>query len=360
MSTVRLMAVGDISLQTRNTKHPFKNVRDVFKGKDILFGNLETVLSNQGEKARKAVVLHSPPEKVGYLKDAGFDILNIANNHILDMGVEGFNKTLKVLDESNLVPIGANDEPRQSHAILERQGIRFGFLGYYGGGFSLPDKEVWINRIELADIIRDIEFIRPKCDFIILSLHWGTENVCYPSPQQVEFAHKLIDSGANVILGHHSHTIQGIERYKHGLIAYSLGNFQFDPKISYTKTNHSMILCLNFSREGLDNYDIMPIVIDQDDVPSLAEENREEIINFVNKISEPVNDGTLTWEWWFEEVAGEYLSGNMRSFIIRIKRYGFGHFMQCAIWLISPFCLKCYAAVLRRRLRRKESKPHCA
>ncbi len=97
MSTVRLMAVGDISLHTGNNKHPFDDIRDVFRSKDILFGNLETVLSDQGEKALKAVVLHSPPEKVRYLKDAGFDILNIANNHIMDKGVEGFDETLKVL-----------------------------------------------------------------------------------------------------------------------------------------------------------------------------------------------------------------------------------------------------------------------
>ncbi len=220
----------------------------------------------------------------------------------------------------------------------------------------MPDEKVWINRIEPADIIRDIEFIKPRCDFIIISLHWGTENVFYPSPQQVELSRKLIDSGATIILGHHPHTIQGIERYKHGLIAYSLGNFQFDPKVSYTKINCSMILTCNFNRESLADYEIVPIVIDQNAVPALAKETRGEILNFVDKISKPISDGTLTWGWWFEEVAGEYLSGNMRSFIIRIKRYGFKHFVQCAMWLISPFCLRCYAAILRRGVGGKGSK----
>ncbi len=84
MNAVKLIAVGDICLRTRNNKHPFDNVKKIFKDKDILFGNLETVLSSQGERAEKSVLLYSPPEKVSYLKDAGFDVLNIANNHMMD------------------------------------------------------------------------------------------------------------------------------------------------------------------------------------------------------------------------------------------------------------------------------------
>ncbi len=352
MGSLKLMAVGDITLQTRNNKHPFENVRDVFKGKDILFGNLETVLSNQGKEAEKAVLLHSPPEKTGWLKEAGFDILNIANNHILDLGADGFHETLKVLKESNLTFIGANDKGAPSYAVLDKQGIRLGFLGYTQGRFSLPDKGVWINKIKPVDIITDIESIKPQCDSIIVSLHWGTENVLYPHPQQIDLAHRLIDAGATVILGHHPHIIQGIERYKQGLIAYSLGNFQFNPKISYTKTNKSIILCLDFSKERLENYYMIPVIIDQDFVPTVSGETSQELLNFIDNISEPINHGTITWGWWFEEIAQEYLSGNMKSYIIKIKRYGFRHFLQTIVWLVSPFCLICYGAIIRRRLRR--------
>ncbi len=352
MNSLKLMAVGDIILQTRNNKHPFENVRDIFKGKDILFGNLETVLSNQGKEAEKAVLLHSPPEKVGWLKDAGFDILNIANNHILDLGADGFHETLKVLNESNLTFIGASDKGAPSYTILDKQGIKSGFLGYTQGGFSLPEKGVRINKIKVVDIITDIECIKPQCDFIIISLHWGTENVLYPSPKQVGLAHRLIDAGATVILGHHPHIIQGIERYKHGLIAYSLGNFQFNPKISYTKTNNSILICLDFSKERLESYYTVPITIDQDFAPTVSREASESLLNFIDDISEPINNGTITWGWWFEEIAQEHLSGNMKSYIIRIKRYGFKHFLQTIVWLLSPFCLICYGAIIRRRLRR--------
>ena len=96
-----------------------------------------------------------------------------------------------------------------------------------------------------------------------MSLHWGIEKAFYPSPKQVALAHKLIDSGATIILGHHPHVIQGIENYKSGLIAYSLGNFQFafDPKEcsneNNKRTNQSFILKVRINKQEIESYDIV-------------------------------------------------------------------------------------------------------
>ncbi|GAH45822.1 unnamed protein product, partial [marine sediment metagenome] len=230
--------------------------------------------------------------------------------------------------------------------------IKFGFLGYTRGGFNSPKKGVWINKIETANIIRDIKFVNPQCDFVIVSLHWGIENVFYPSPKQIDLAHKLIDAGATVILGHHPHVIQGIERYKTGLIVYSLGNFQFDPKLSYRKTNKSIILCLDFDRETLKGYEIVPVIIDKNFLPSVVKDELKDKINdFIAKISHPLNDWHITERWWFEEIAGEYLSGNMKSWFVRIKKYGIRHFLQCVKWLISPFVVRCYIGFLSKKLK---------
>jgi len=355
MDKVKLIAVGDISLQTRNNNHPFEKVKVVFKNKDILFGNLETVLSNGGKVAEKAVVLYTSPDKVEWLKDAGFDILNIANNHIMDLGVEGFNETLDVLNRSNLNFIGcSNHKFNRSHAVVEVNNTTIGFLGYYEGGFNTPQNGVLVNGMDEDDIIKDIRNLKSQCDAIIISLHWGIENVFYPSPKQIDFAHKLIDSGATIILGHHPHVIQGIERYKNGLIAYSLGNFQFDPSISYSPNNQSLILSIELTKEGLGDYDIIPVKIDDDFVPYvLAEEEQEKIRRFVSEISQHINNGTITWRWWFEEIANTYLSGNMKSWILRIKKYGVKHFLQCLLWLISPFCIKCYLGIIKRNIRKE-------
>lgn len=353
MGMLKLMAVGDISLQTANDRYPFVNVKEVLQGKDILFGNLETVLSNRGEKAEKAVLLYSSPEKVGYLKDVDFDVLNVANNHILDLGVEGVNNTLGVLNKDGLNFIGAhNDKSVSNHLILERNGIKLGFLGYSTGRFKVP-KSISINKLKEKKIVADIESIRAKCDFIIVSLHWGIEKVFYPSPRQIDLAHKLIDSGATFIVGHHAHVMQGIEKYKNGLIAYSLGNFQFDPKLSQSKTNKSIILRVDFNEKGIENHLIIPVEINNDFLPTVVEgQAKDEMSYFIFEISRRVSSGEVTDKWWFEEIAKEYLSGNLTSYAVRIRNYGIRHLLECIIWLMSPFCLRCYAAIIWRRLKR--------
>ena len=353
MTKIKLLAVGDISLRTRRDSHPFEKIKAVFKDKDILFGNLETVLSNRGKVVEKAVVLCTSPDKVGWLKGAGFDILNIANNHIMDLGVEGFNETLDVLTQNNLDFIGcSNQKFNQSYAVIEVNNTKIGFLGYYEGGFNKPQNGALINRMNEDKIVKDIGNLKPQCDVIVLSLHWGIENVFYPSPKQIDIAHKLIDNGATIIMGHHPHVIQGIERYKEGLIAYSLGNFQFDPSLSYSPNNQSFILSIELTKEGLDNYEIIPVKIDEAFVPYVpAEGERGEIRRFLSEISQHINNGTITWGWWFEQIAGEYLSGNMKSFVVRIKKYGVKHLLQCLRWLVSPFCIKCYMGVIRKRIK---------
>jgi len=174
----------------------------------------------------------------------------------------------------------------------------------------------------------------------------------YPSPRQVDLAHKLVDHGATLILGHHTHVIQGIEEYKNGLIAYSLGNFQFDPRLSQSKTNDSIILSVNFDKAGLKDYSVLPIVIDADYLPCVAEgQHKDKLLQFFTDISRPLRDGEITNKWWFGEICGEYLTGNIRNYKVRIRRYGIKHLLECMVWLISPFCLRCYAAIVRRKLR---------
>lgn len=354
MDKVKLLAVGDIYLQTRNGKHPFEGVKQIFKDKDILFGNLETVLSNYGRKTEKAVSLHTSPEKVFYLTDARFDILNIANNHMMDLGLEGFNETLEVLNRNNLKFVGAgNQKFNQPYQIIDKRGIRFGFLGYWEGGFRDPKESVFINRINEENISADIRNLRLQCDFIIISLHWGIENVFYPSPQQIKLARHFIDSGATLILGHHSHAVQGLESYKNGLIAYSLGNFQFEAEKE--KTRRSIILSVEISKNGIENYKAIPIRIDENFLPyPMDNKNELEMLAFIDTISDPIVKNMINERWWFEEISSEHLRGNMKSWIIRIKKYGIKHFIECIRWLISPFIIKCYFGLLRRSLRKHD------
>ncbi len=354
MNKLQIIATGDICLQTKNNEYPFENIKQVSLNKDILFGNLETVLSNYGQEMEKTVSLHTSPGKVSYLKNAGFDILNIANNHIMDLGPDGFNETLEVLSQNNLKFIGAgNQKFNQPYQIIEKKGIKVGFLGYCEGNFGDSKEGVFINRIDENNITADIKNLKLECDAIIVSLHWGIENVFYPSPHQIKLARHLIDTGATLILGHHPHVVQGIEKYKNGLIVYSLGNFQFEGKEE--KTQKSIIFSVEINKNRIENYKITPVRLDKNFLPRIMD-NKDglEMIAFINTISDPVIKNMINEKWWFEEISSEHLRGNMESWIIRIKKYGIKHFIQCIRWLISPFILKCYLGLLSRKLRKHD------
>lgn len=354
MRSVRLRAVGDVLLWMRNGKSPFDLVRHELQQKDLLFGNLETVLSESGTERKKRWVNTTPPEAGGYLKEAGFDILSVANNHTLDMGREGFEKTLEGLEARGIAYVGGgrgDEEP--PGLIVERNGIRFGFLAYTTGRFRSPPG-VAVAKLKKKSVIDDIRALKEQTDHVVVSLHWGIENTYYPSPDQVGLAHAFIDSGATLILGHHSHTIQGLERYNDGLIAYSLGNFQFDTELFKEEVNSTMILSVEFDRHGIRDYTTIPCVINSDFQPEVAEGRTRELVErWIAKCSERVYNGGVTRGWWFEEIGEDYLLYNLESYRYRIRRHGLLPLIECGVWLVTPFCLNCYAGMIRRRLRQE-------
>lgn len=353
--SVRLRAVGDVLLWTRNGKKPFDLIQHELRQKDLLFGNLETVLSESGAASRKRWVNTNPPEAGVYLRDAGFDILSVANNHTLDLGREGFEQTLDVLEAHGITYVGGvrGSSPQQG-LVIERNGIAFGFLAYTSGMFRSPPG-VTVSRLKESRIIGEIAALKARCDIVVVSLHWGIENVYYPSPDQVRLAHSLIESGASLILGHHSHTIQGLERYNDGLIAYSLGNFQFDTELFKDRIKSSMILSVDFDRHGIQDYTVIPCIINENFQPEVAGGRaREAIEGWIRESSDRIQNGGITRKWWFEEVGEEYLTYNLESYRYRIRHHGIAPLIECGVWLVTPFCLNCYAGVIRKRLRQRE------
>ncbi len=353
MQSLKLMAAGDIWLQTMNGQHPFEKVLHALRDKDLLFGNLETTLSERGERAEKHHVISAPPRAAQYLLDAGFDVVSVANNHSADLGVEGFSDTLAALETRGILPLGGSMvQDRQEPVIVERKGISVGFAGYTTGRFSSAHGFT-VNRLIEEDILADIAFLTGRCDHIVISLHWGTEMAYYPSPRQIRLAHRLIDAGATLILGHHPHTMQAIERYRGGLIAYSLGMFQFDPHWPHNLSREAFILSVDLWGGGvIGEHEITPLIVDDDYVPHLVEGSRGEVIRaFVDEISRPVSGGRITWARWFEEIAPAYMKMNLESYRYRIRRGGPLPFLEMGVWLCTPFCLGCYVGLARRALR---------
>jgi poly-gamma-glutamate synthesis protein (capsule biosynthesis protein) len=242
-----LVAVGDISfgdhpvcasfgvdsmLRARPELDVFENVKGVLRGHDIIFGNLETVLSEAGLKPARLHSMHmrGRPEYIKQLASAGFNVINVANNHMLQHGERAFEETVDLLRSHGILPIGlasSNGTSCQA-ARLDVGGTEIVFLGY---AFE-PDKYYrgvpLYAQAEHRAILEDIRRAKAKDNIVVCSFHWGREFISYPSLEQISVARSAIDAGCDLVLGHHPHVLNGFECYKDKCIFYSLGNCVFD------------------------------------------------------------------------------------------------------------------------------------
>ena len=214
--------------------HPvYENIKKIIEGSDIAFINQEVMLTGEASAYPN---LAAPTENADALIDAGFNVINLATNHTLDKGVSGLETCL---ENAHARPFDAvlgafrTEEESTQLCILEKQGIRFGFLSYtYGlNGYRLPSDKQWkIALIDETKIQNDLAAIRPECDYLIVSMHWGNEYQTTESSYQNELAQLLCDGGADLIIGTHPHVLQPMKWLEREdghktLCAYSLGNF---------------------------------------------------------------------------------------------------------------------------------------
>ena len=206
---------------------------DLLGTADLSVVNLECPVTVRGEKIKKPYNFRMNPAFLSALTGAGIDIVNIANNHIFDYGKQGLFDTISYLDSVGLWHVGAGrtEGEAETPVIVQAGKRRIGFQGYYGGGEAPPasGSNPGVVPRSLPVILSDINSFRKRdsVDYVVVVLHWGTEKATVPDNGQIQFAHALIDGGADAVIGHHPHVLQGIETYKTGVIVYSLGNFVF-------------------------------------------------------------------------------------------------------------------------------------
>lgn len=246
----------------------FKHVEDIFSKADIVFGNLETVLSDYGKtNSYESLILRGTSNFINQLKKSHFNVLNVANNHIQQHGEKCLFDTVSTLQQSGIKVIGIDSLQPQ---IIFSKDIKLGFLGY-----SLrPERynsNIFYSHGNKAKIISDIEEVKRKVDYIIISLHWGDEYIHLPSISQIRFAHDIIDAGADIILSHHPHVLQPVEKYKEGIIAYSLGNFVSDMCSEVTKK--SVILRIILNKYQPTKAELIPIYINENYQPEKLANN---------------------------------------------------------------------------------------
>lgn len=236
--------IGDISLNggyidlKKNDKNPFEKLNEHLKNSFVV-GNLECLSEGQGFNILKKPRLKTSIETLEYLKRINLKLALLANNHVYDNLSEGFKKTIDFLKENNISYIGAgfNEIDAQKPHIETINGKRVCFLNYvhHDTNPNLPDRcEIFLNWYSLQKIKEDLHIFKQKTDYLVVNLHWGgkLEGASYPHWEQFKDAEDIIGFGADLIIGHHSHTLQPYEVIGNKYVFYSIGNFCFSDFLS--------------------------------------------------------------------------------------------------------------------------------
>ncbi len=238
MSSLKLMFVGDISLgehyfsfghgprTTAYKQDILASVKPIFAAADYVCGNLEGPISDIGlnTKDPESVVFRGDPQAAKTLADAGFNLMHVANNHIIQHGEQAYRHTLTLLENNNIIPIGNfGDE-----CILEKNGVKIAIIaGSDVLDNTFPEQQLY-ETLNVEKILEKIEKVKGTVDWILLSLHWGKEEKVSPTQEQIDMARRFKDAGVNFIIGHHPHIFFPVELAENYLCAWSLGNFIFD------------------------------------------------------------------------------------------------------------------------------------
>lgn len=236
-----IMLTGDVmlgrtvmtkSLDSNNPSYPFEKVLDELSEADIVFINLENPIVSNCPRNSESLIFCTNPAMAEGLVAAGIDIVSLANNHSRNYGEKGLSETVEILDEKEISTTGLGEL-----VVKESKGIKYGFLG-----FDFISKTPKENDYELvAESVGEV-------DVLIVSVHWGAEYRSEPAESQERWAKELVEAGADVVVGHGPHWVQGMEHINEKPVYYSLGNFVFDQMWS-EETRTGLIMKLTF-RDG--------------------------------------------------------------------------------------------------------------
>lgn len=214
----------------------FKEVQPIFSQDDLTIVNMEGTLTEEETRAEKQFAFKAPPSYAEILTQGSVEAANLANNHSRDYGEQSYTDTINALDEEGITSFGYDRT-----ALMDIKGVKVGLVGTYELEDNLGCKD---------EMVKNVESLKEAgAQIIIVSFHWGVELETRPNEVQVELAHAAVNSGADLVLGHHPHVISGIEEYKGKNIVYSLGNFCFGGNSSPSDMD-SMIFQQTFTVEN--------------------------------------------------------------------------------------------------------------
>lgn len=255
ISTGDVMPARVVNIQAtkfNNFKWPYEKTAEILKSADITFINLETPLIENCPLVNDGFKFCGSDKNIEGLLFSGVDVVNLANNHTANYGLEGINSTATLLRNNGLLATGLNGP-----VYKDVRGIKFAFLGYNDIGYKQPGLS-WADENQITS---DIALAKKNSDVVIVTFHWGTEYQDQPDKRQRHLGRFTIDAGADLIIGNHPHWIQPVEIYKDKLITYAHGNFVFDQEWSL-KTKQGVIGKYTFYDKKLIDVEFLPVLIE--------------------------------------------------------------------------------------------------
>lgn len=257
---MRLFVCGDIVNRTPGLDFVGDNLKTIIKKSDYAVCNFEGPELMYGQKA---ICPHQEPGTAAYLKEVGFDLMLLSNNHITELGAEGLQFSISAIKQTGMDYIGAGLSWEEAYKPLIRKicDLSFGFINIceaQEGQYLSPEQLYGYAWMGYDGLFKDVKKLSEKVDNVIVFCHAGLEHYDIPMAEIRDFYHRLCDAGANAVIGGHTHCAQGYEFYNGKFIVYSLGNFYFpysDDRWSDENTSYS--LELDFNKEGV--VSIMPV-----------------------------------------------------------------------------------------------------
>ena len=244
MKDLHISFVGDImpgGVLAYQDRFYTDSIKEYLSGFDLRVATLEVAIGDnisfdEIKMKGRCNIIYSKNESIAKIVELNINIVSLANNHIFDLGFEGFENTIKLLGENKICYCGAgrNIEEARRPVLIEMHGKTIAFLAYCDYDFPTigyvpiaTENSYGINPLNIDSAVADIKKYKEKCDFVVILPHWGVEYNRFPTKKMKDYGKMMIDAGADLIIGSHAHIVQPIIRYKKKQIFYGLGNFLF-------------------------------------------------------------------------------------------------------------------------------------
>ena len=275
-----LLAGGDVRMERSEALDldPFASLEPSLGSADFALINMETAISGRGSPYEKAYVFRAPPSAAERIAGAGVDVANLANNHAKDYGSIAMTDTVNLLEAAGVVTIGAgaNTEEAYRYRLLETDaGVRVAFVGaslivpFDFGATSVTPGIASAHTPVRARVLDTVRAAAAVADAVVVAVHWGIERDPCPSIDQRVLAQQLLDAGADAVIGHHPHVLQPVEFSGGKLVAFSLGNFVWEPRQGLT--GETGVLQLDFDGGEVVGWTLHPHLLDGNGVPVPAD-----------------------------------------------------------------------------------------